>query len=229
MKVAGEIFDKARNAFGLGSYEEALQLANQALEKLPNDPTLHEFRALSLFALKRYEEAAATLYPVLSAGPGWDWTTMVGLYQDSEVYTAQQRELESYCKEHTDSAGGRFVLAYHYMVQGHKEAAGKMFQKVADLRPKDQLSAQLAQALLPATQAANDPGTNNLAAAEGGEGQQPEPPREPQPDARFTGALDGERAGRHLDHPGGSRRRRLQVDRQAEGPGADDRRQVRRR
>ena len=188
MKVAVETFETARKAFGLGSYEEALQLANKTLELLPNDPTLHEFRALSLFALKRYEEAAATLYPVLSAGPGWDWTTMVGLYQDSEVYTAQQRQLETYCKENTDSAGARFVLAYHYMVQGHKEAAGKMFQKVADLRPKDQLSAQLAKALAPATEAATSgAAATNVAAADGAEGQQT-PPAQPEPDARLTGS-----------------------------------------
>ena len=42
---------------------------------MPNDASLHEFRALVLFALGQYEQAAATLYAVLSNGPGWDWTT----------------------------------------------------------------------------------------------------------------------------------------------------------
>ena len=49
---------------------------------MPNDPTLHEFRALVLFAQGQYDAAAATLYPVLNAGPGWDWTTLVGLYPE---------------------------------------------------------------------------------------------------------------------------------------------------
>ena len=52
---------------------------------------------LCLFALGRYDEAAATLYAVLSVGPGWDWATLIGLYPDVEVYTAQLRALEAYC------------------------------------------------------------------------------------------------------------------------------------
>ena len=70
---------------------------NDALAKVPNDSDIHEFRALCLFALGRYDEAAATLYAVLSVGPGWDWTTLIGLYPDVSVYTAQLRALESYC------------------------------------------------------------------------------------------------------------------------------------
>jgi hypothetical protein len=31
---------------------------------MPDDPLLHQFRALALFALRRYEEAAAALYAV---------------------------------------------------------------------------------------------------------------------------------------------------------------------
>ena len=53
-----------------------LQKTDEALAKLPNDTTLHEFRGLCLFALGRYDEAAATVYAVLSVGPGWDWTTL---------------------------------------------------------------------------------------------------------------------------------------------------------
>ena len=44
-----------------------------------------------LFALKRYDEAAAALYAVLSVGPGWDWTTLISLYADPETYTQQLR------------------------------------------------------------------------------------------------------------------------------------------
>ena len=51
-------FDQARDAFKNGDYTSALSLADQALVQLPNDPALHEFRSLVLFALQRYEEAA---------------------------------------------------------------------------------------------------------------------------------------------------------------------------
>src|SRR5262249_33485513 len=113
----------------------------------PNDPILHEFRALVLFALKRYDEAAATAYAVLTAGPGWNWPTMVGLYPDVDTYNNQLHALESSVRQNPNAATTRFLLAYHYMVQGHKDAAGNEFQNVVKLEPKDQLSARFAAAL----------------------------------------------------------------------------------
>src|SRR5271165_875410 len=101
---AEALFDAGRASFKQGNYTDALQQADSALAKLSNDTTLHEFRALCLFALKRYDEAAAALYAVLSVGPGWDWTTLIGLYPDIDTYTAQLRTLEDYCRSHTDSA-----------------------------------------------------------------------------------------------------------------------------
>src|SRR4051794_25202839 len=84
-------FDAARESFKQGNYDQALAQTDSALAKLPSDTALHEFRALCLFALRRYNEAAATLYAVLSVGPGWDWSTLIGLYPDVGVYTAQLR------------------------------------------------------------------------------------------------------------------------------------------
>ena len=80
--------DAARAAFAAGDYAGALAQADAALRQTPNDPTVHEFRAICLFALGRYDEAAAAFYTVLSAGPGWDWTTLAGLYPNMDVYTA---------------------------------------------------------------------------------------------------------------------------------------------
>ena len=108
---ATTVFDSAREAFKNGDYAKALELVDQALKTTPNDAALHEFRALCLFALKRYDEAAAVLYAVLSVGPGWDWTTLISLYGDPETYTQQLRALESYCSQHPQSAAARFVLA----------------------------------------------------------------------------------------------------------------------
>ena len=101
---ASTVFDIAREAFKNGDYAKALELDDQALKTTPNDAALHEFRALCLFALRRYDEAAAVLYAVLSVGPGWDWTTLIGLYGDPETYTQQLRALENYCSQHTQSA-----------------------------------------------------------------------------------------------------------------------------
>jgi tetratricopeptide (TPR) repeat protein len=144
---ANTTFDSAREAFKGGDYSRALDLVEQSLRQTPNDPTLHEFRALVLFALKRYDEAAAAIYSVLSVGPGWDWTTLISLYADPETYTQQLRALENYCVQNTQAPQARFVLAYHYMTQGHADAAIRQLKNTVAIQPKDQLSAQLLQQL----------------------------------------------------------------------------------
>jgi tetratricopeptide (TPR) repeat protein len=143
------LFDAGRASFQQGNYADALRQTNDALAKLPNDTTLHEFRALCLFALGRYDEAAATLYAVLSVGPGWDWTTLIGLYPNVDVYTTQLRALEDYCTTHPESATGRFVLAYQYLTEGHTEAAVGILKQVVALKPSDTLSTKLLRQLDP--------------------------------------------------------------------------------
>jgi tetratricopeptide (TPR) repeat protein len=166
------LFDAGRESFHQGDYAAALQKTDEALGKLPNDTTLHEFRALCVFALSRYDEAAATIYAVLSVGPGWDWTTLISLYPSVDVYTAQLRALEEYCKANTQSASGRFVLAYHYLTEGFTDAAVKVLKQVAALKPNDTLTAKLLRQLdapkdSPATAAAASPTTEDTTPPEG--------------------------------------------------------------
>src|SRR5262249_4062628 len=127
-----------------------------------------------LFALKQYDQAAGTLYAVLSAGPGWDWTTLIGLYPSVDVYTAQVRALEDYRNEHTAAAQPRFVLAYHYLTQGHIEAAVTELREVVKLQPTDTLSAQLITQLSgdkpqEAPQPAGSPSPGTAPAVKGGD------------------------------------------------------------
>jgi tetratricopeptide (TPR) repeat protein len=140
-------FDQAREAFRQGDYSRALDVTDQALRQVPNDPTLHEFRALVLYALGRYDEAAAALYAVLSVGPGWDWSTMIGLYANPDTYTQQLRALENDIAKNPRSAADRFVLAYQYLTMGHIPQATAELKDVVTLQPKDQVSAQLVQQL----------------------------------------------------------------------------------
>jgi hypothetical protein len=142
-----EIFEQAREAFGKGAYKDALALVDKSIEALPTDVTLHEFRALCFFALKDYRQAAAALYAVLAAGPGWDWETMKYLYPDVETYTKQLRALEDYQGANPKSAEGSFVLTYQYLVLGHIDAAIKQMENVVKLLPESQLSAELLAAL----------------------------------------------------------------------------------
>ena len=146
--------DAARAAFQAGDYAGALAQADTALKQTPNDPTVHELRATCLFALGRYDESAAAFYTVLSAGPGWDWTTLAGLYPSIDVYTAQLRALESYVTVNTNAASPRFVLGALYLTQGNIDNAATQFKQVVALKPQDTLSAQIVQALTPSAQPA---------------------------------------------------------------------------
>ena len=147
LQTAEANFDSARQAFYSGDYVRALSLADQALTQTPNDPMLHEFRAVCLFAQRRYDEAAVPFYTVLSAGPGWDWTTLIGLYPDVETYTAQLRALEAYCNASPRAASARFVLASLYLTQGSTAAAAARLREVVAIKPQDKLSAQLLAAI----------------------------------------------------------------------------------
>ena len=110
-----------------------------------------------MFALGRYDEAASVAYAVLSAGPCWDWSTLVALYPDVETYTTQLRGLEAAIRAKSDAIPPRFLLAYHYLVEGNNHAAAKQFAEVAKVAPKDQLSASFAKTLAKAEESATAP------------------------------------------------------------------------
>ncbi len=149
IEEAGASFESARSSFTAGDYGQALKLVDQALLKTPNDPILHEFRAMSLFALGQYDEAAVPMYTVLSNGPGWDWTTLAGLYPSVDVYTQQLRALESYCNATPGAAAARFLLASLYMTQGSFDNATEILKQVVAIQPRDKLAAQLLESLTP--------------------------------------------------------------------------------
>ncbi|QEH32000.1 Tetratricopeptide repeat protein [Aquisphaera giovannonii] len=145
-QVVEQLIATAKHAFKAGDYAKALDLTDRAIKDRPDQPAVHQFRALCLFALKRYEEAAAVAYAVLSAGPAWSWATLVGLYPDVEAYTGQVRALEAAVKAKPADPAGHFLLAYHYMVQGHQQAAASQYEKVVALQPDDKLAASFAKA-----------------------------------------------------------------------------------
>jgi thioredoxin-like negative regulator of GroEL len=144
---ASKAFDQARVAFKDGDYDKALEQASVAIEKRPNDATLHEFKALCLFAQGKYKEAAPVLYAVIAAGPGWDSDTMNNLYGDEDAYQKQFKALRDYVAKEPDAAYGHFVLAYHYLAQGRKSSAVKELKEVNRTQPDDKLSAELLKVL----------------------------------------------------------------------------------
>jgi predicted Zn-dependent protease len=123
-----------------------LKEVEEAIQLLPKDATLHEFRALVLFAQGKYKDAATGIYAVLAVGPGWNWETMSGLYANPDTYTKQLRALESYVRQNPGAADGRFLLAYHYLVLNSVPDAVKELKEFEKLVPKDQLAPQLVKA-----------------------------------------------------------------------------------
>jgi hypothetical protein len=179
-------FVSARDWFRAGNAVVALEQAERAIELLPDDASLHEFRALCLFALGRFEEAATSLYAALSAGPGWDWPTLIRLYPNMNVYMNHLQALAAYTAANNQSAASRFVLAYHYLTQGHRDAALKRFKEVVALKPNDRLSAWFVGQL--ETGAESQPGAAITTAAEPAKPPQPTEPNATQPTNTTTSA-----------------------------------------
>jgi hypothetical protein len=149
-QVAGYgLFDQAHAAFLQGDYRSALALDEQAIQKSPRDPVLHEFGAVCLFALGDYNRAAAVLNAFLAVAPGMDWTTMISLYPNVDAYTQQLRALEAHCKQKPDDTAAQFVLAYQYLVAGHDDAAAVVLKRVVAKQPGDLVAQQMLEALSP--------------------------------------------------------------------------------
>jgi tetratricopeptide (TPR) repeat protein len=146
-ELAIRYFDAARASFRAGEYSDAQEQTDSAMRVMPNDRVMHEFRALVLFARGDYGDAAAAIYAVLAAGPGWNWDTIGALYPDTETYTTHVQALANYVNNHSDRADARFLLAYHYTSLGYGPEAAAEFERVIQLQPKDRLSAQLLLAL----------------------------------------------------------------------------------
>ncbi len=146
-KQARDLVEQARDAFKKGEYRQAQELCDQALAQLPGDAAIHEFRALTLFAQKKYRAASAAIYAVLAAGPGWNWETMRSFYPNVETYTTQLRALEGYVRDNPKSADANFLLGYHYLTMGSPDAAARKFERAAELDPTDKLSPVIVKAL----------------------------------------------------------------------------------
>ncbi len=146
---ATALFDEGLALFKKGDYRSALNKFDAALTQLPDDPVIHEVRAVTLFALGEYQQSAAALNSFLSSAPGMDWTTMSSLYGNAADYEAQLRKLEQYCVSKPNDAAAYFVLAYQYLVLGAKDQATDALRVVVKNQPKDSTAKRMLDALAP--------------------------------------------------------------------------------
>ncbi len=159
---AMDLFNASLESFRAGKFEDALAKQDGALKIMPTDPVLHEVRALSLFALGRYKEAAAALNSLLAVAPGMDWTSMSNLWGNVDDYTASLRKLEAFVKENPSDPSAMFVLAYHYLVIGQTDAAIKALEEVVKLQPKDATAQRILSSLRPPETTAAKPETPDV-------------------------------------------------------------------
>jgi tetratricopeptide (TPR) repeat protein len=171
--------DAARQAFYDQNYRLALSEIQRALAEMPGDPAFHELRALILFAMGEYRASAAAIHSLLAVGPGWDWTTMIGLYANADIYTKQLRALEIFRRNHPTDAAARFLLAYHYLTMGHTPAAATELRAVVQLAPQDRVAAQLLSMITSSPAQGGQAGQQNTSPPPG--------PEEPNPTAESPG------------------------------------------
>jgi tetratricopeptide (TPR) repeat protein len=143
------VLNNAVAAFRQNDYDAALDITNKGITQYSDDAVLHEFRSLVLFAKQDYQQSAATIHSVLAVGPGWDWTTMSGMYADVGVYTTQLRALEAFTKSNPQDAASLFLLAYHYLSCGHTAAAAIRMQQVVTLKPNDRVAVEMLRMITP--------------------------------------------------------------------------------
>ena len=132
-----------QDTFREGRFDDALKAARDAAQKKPNDPTIQQFASLVAFALGKFADASTAAHAALHHGPHWKWKRLKGHYAKTEVYTGQLRALEKFVREHPASAESRFLLAYHYLMLGHSQAARSHLKRVAEQKPDDKLVRQL--------------------------------------------------------------------------------------
>ena len=99
-----------------------------------------------------HQQSAATIHSVLAVGPGWDWTTLSGLYPDVAIYTQQLRALEAFSRQNSNDGAARFLLAYHYMTAGHPDAAARQLGYVVKLVPNDRVASDVLKMLTAPTE-----------------------------------------------------------------------------
>jgi hypothetical protein len=140
---SSQFLTSAREAFRSGDYSDALRLASHAAVESPKDAKAHELMSLAMFAFKDYRGANVEAHEALALGPPADWPTLYRYYEDLPTYSKQLDSLADYTRDHQDAMDARFVLAYHNLMMGHKDAAKTQLEAISAKMSKDRVAGQL--------------------------------------------------------------------------------------
>jgi hypothetical protein len=139
----------ARRAFRQGRYDDALRMLDQAVSNGTSDAEVEQLRALTLFAVRKYDPAAAAAYRVLESEAAWDWPTLRQMYVHRDTYVQQLRALQAAASQPAASAGVHFLLAYHCLMLDQVDAARAELLKTRELQPESRLVDHLLATLPP--------------------------------------------------------------------------------
>lgn len=150
-----EIVAKARQALRTRDYASALQLTDQALQRLPQNSELLQMKSLALMLKGEFQAAAVAAHSGLSTGVIFNRATLLALAPDEAEYTRQLQTLLRQTQAAPGNADLQFLLAYHEFAAGHVAEGRAALLAAREKLPNDKLiSVLLSQ--LPATPAASD-------------------------------------------------------------------------
>ncbi len=130
-EISSAFLAQAKEDFRRGDYDAALYNVGEALGLTPNDPDLHQLRALGLFAQGRYDDASGIVKRLSEGGTTWNWESMIAHYPSKDVYERQMRRLEHHVDSNPNSSNPRFLLGYHYQIGGYLSEARMMFEQAS--------------------------------------------------------------------------------------------------
>jgi hypothetical protein len=140
---AGEFFSRAITAFQQGDYKDALRWAGHAAIENPQDASAHVLLSLAMFASGDYRGAAMESHGLAAMGKIPDWNMVYGFYNNLQPYETQLRALEKFAREHPSAPEARFLLGFHYLMDGHRDSAKGEFLDALKLAPQDPVAAEL--------------------------------------------------------------------------------------
>jgi len=133
---ADEYLARAMTAFQDGNYKDALRWAGHAAIENPQDAHAHVLLGLAMFASGDYRGAAMEAHGLAAMGKIPDWNMVYSFYDKLQPYEAQLRALEKFAREHPSAPEGRFLLGFHYLMDGHRDAAKDEFLDALKLTPR---------------------------------------------------------------------------------------------
>ena len=137
-----QLVAQAKQSMRNGQADSAKKFLDEAINELPEDSNLYQFRSLALFSLGQYEAAAADAYDAIKIGNLWNWDAVSDVY-GSQKYTPDLRKLEQSVKQDGKQMTTRFLLAYHYLVLGHLEHGAQQLRQVLSISPQEPVATQL--------------------------------------------------------------------------------------